>query len=85
MRWFQKTLAPLLLTTTLAIAPFSIGCEDHAGVYDPYHHDYHEWAPEAGHYSQWERENHKDHMDFNKRSDDDKKAYWDWRHSSDHH
>jgi hypothetical protein len=24
-------------------------------------------------------------MDFNKRNDGDKKAYWDWRHHDDHH
>jgi hypothetical protein len=50
-------------------------------VYDPYYHDYHAWDGEVTYYSQWEHDTHRDHMDFNKRSDDDKKAYWDWRHS----
>jgi hypothetical protein len=67
--------------TCLATALFSTGCEARVRVYDPYYHDYHPWAPEAGYYSQWEHDNHRDHMDFDKRSDADKKAYWDWRHS----
>jgi hypothetical protein len=24
-------------------------------------------------------------MDFNRRNDADRKAYWDWRHNRDHH
>ena len=83
MRSLAKNFTPLLFAAFLAIAIFSTGCEVHARVYDPYYHDYHVWAPEATYYSRWERDNHRDHMDFNKRNDDDKKAYWDWRHS--HH
>jgi hypothetical protein len=75
----------LLFTTLLATALFTSGCEVHARVYDPYYHDYHAWGPEGGYYVQWERETHRDHMDFNRRNEGDKKAYWDWRHNSDHH
>jgi hypothetical protein len=85
MRSFTKNFAPLLMTMFVAMALCSTGCEAHVRVYDPYYHDYHAWGPEAGFYAQWESDNHRDHMDFNKRSDADKKAYWDWRHSSDHH
>lgn len=85
MRSFRKNLTSLLFTTILGTALFNTGCESHVRVYDPYYHDYHVWAPEAGYYSQWERDNHREHMDFNKRSDADKKAYWDWRHNTDHH
>jgi hypothetical protein len=50
--------------------------------YDPYYHDYHRWDNhETVYYSQWETSTHRDHQDFNKRSDADKKEYWDWRHT----
>jgi hypothetical protein len=77
-------MSPLLLIALLATALFTIGCEARVRVYDPYYHDYHAWAPESGYYAQWEHDNHRDHMDFGKRSDADKKAYWDWRHSNGH-
>ncbi len=77
----MRSFAPLLLASVLAVPVFSTGCAAHVRVYDPYYHDYHVWATETPYYTQWEHDTHRDHMDFNKRSDDDKKAYWDWRHS----
>jgi hypothetical protein len=62
---------PVLLTT---------GCEAHVRVYDPYYGDYHVWSGETVYYSRWEHDTHRDHVEFNSRSDADKKAYWDWRH-----
>jgi hypothetical protein len=85
MRSLAKNFTPLLFSAILATAAFSTGCTVHARVYDPYYHDYHVWAAEDGYYTQWEHDNHLDHKDFNKRSDAEKKAYWDSRHSSDHH
>jgi hypothetical protein len=86
MKSLLKNFTPLLCAALLATALFSTGCEVHARVYDPYYRDYHVWAPgEVGFYAQGERDNHRDHMDFNGRSDADKKAYWDWRHQNDHH
>ena len=82
MKSLAKNFTLLLSTALLATAMCSTGCEVHARVYDPYYHDYHVWAPgEEGFYAQWEHDNHRDHMDFNKRNDADKKEYWDWRHS----
>lgn len=74
-----RHFAPLLLAAALA-APALTGCAVQARVYDPYHRDYHEWAAEGPYYSQWEHDTHRDHRDFDKRSDGDKKEYWDWRH-----
>jgi len=67
-----------------AASLLSVGCAAHARVYDSYHHDYHAWAGESGYYVQWENDTHRDHRDFDRRSEEDKKAYWDWRHSHDH-
>jgi hypothetical protein len=81
MRSLLRPFIPLLLAATLAAPVLSVGCAAHVRIYDPYYHDYHVWAAEEPYYSQWERDNHREHMDFDKRSDADKKAYWDWRHS----
>ena len=82
MRSISKCVCSLVLTAAFAMV-FCAGCAEHR-VYDPYYHDYHVWADEGVYYNQWERETHRDHMDFNRRNEADKKAYWDWRHSHEH-
>ncbi len=84
MRSFPSSCAPLLLAAAL-LAPNITGCAVHARVYDPYYHDYHNWDTENGYYVQWEHDTHRDHKDFNKRSKDEQKEYWDWRHSHEQH
>ncbi len=85
MRSMFRNLALLLLAAAIALPALTTGCAVHAGYYDPYYHDYHHWPGEEGYYVQWEQDTHRDHMDFNKRGDADKKAYYDWRHSSNAH
>lgn len=85
MRLLRKSLSPLLLGTMLTSSFLVTGCTVHAGYYDPYYHDYHRWDGETVYYNQWEHDTHRDHVDFKKRNDADKKAYWDWRHSHDNH
>jgi len=81
MRSMLGKFAPLLLAAAVALPILTTGCEVHARVYDPYYHDYHPWNGEVTYYGQWERDTHRDHVEFNARNDNDKKAYWDWRHS----
>lgn len=81
MRWLLRRFSSLLLAAMMAVPLFCGGCTAHVGVYDPYYHDHHRWAAEEPYYSQWEVNTHREHMDFAKRSDADKKAYWDYRHS----
>jgi hypothetical protein len=71
----------LLLATALAAPALCTGCTGSVRVYDPYYHDYHRWNGETTYYAQWETNTHRDHQDFNKRNDADKKEYWDWRHN----
>jgi hypothetical protein len=85
MRTFHQRFAVILLGAISVSPLFMGGCAVHARVYDPYYHDYHTWNGETVYYNQWERDNHRDHEDFNKRSDADKKAYWDWRHNQGQH
>jgi hypothetical protein len=75
----------LLLAVTFSLPVLMSGCTVHAGYYDPYYHDHHNWNGEVVYYGQWEHDTHREHMEFNKRNDADKKAYWDWRHHDDHH
>jgi len=75
----------LLLLAAALIAPAHFGgCSTPASnrVYDPYNNDYHRWDDhETNYYLQWEGENHREHRDFDKRSEDERKDYWTWRHS----
>ncbi len=86
MRSPLKSLATILLATTIGAPVLTTGCEAHVRVYDPYYHGYHTWNGEVVYYNQWETETHREHRDFNKRSADEQKEYWDWRHKhEDHH
>ena len=77
----MRNFAPLILAAVLAAPVLSTGCAGSVRFYDPYYHDYHPWAGEVTYYGQWETNTHRDHVEFNKRNDSDKKEYWDWRHS----
>jgi len=81
VRSFLRRLVPMLFAAAIAMPVLCNGCAARVRVYDPYYHDYHAWPAEEPYYTQWEHETHREHMDFNKRSKADQKAYWDWRHS----
>ena len=85
MRFLSRNLAAALLAATIASPIVMAGCAVHARVYDPYYHDYHPWSGEVTYYSQWETETQRHHVDYNHRSSEDQKAYWEWRHSHDDH
>ena len=79
----RRYLGSMLLAAALlsSFAPFS-GCAARVRYYDEEHRDYHYWNhDEDSYYRRWEGETHRDHKDFKRRSDDDKKEYWNWRHS----
>jgi hypothetical protein len=76
-RWVRS----LLMAAVLAAPAMIVGCAEHARVYDPYYHDYHVWdSNEVVYYQRWEHETHREHKDFDKRSAEEQKQYWDWRH-----
>lgn len=85
MRSIFRSLAPVLLAAAIAAPVLTTGCAVHARIYDPYYHDYHVWATEEPYYSQWEHDTHREHRDFDKRSADEQKNYWDWRHKQEGH
>jgi hypothetical protein len=71
----------ILFAAALIMPLLSTGCAERRDrVYDPYYGDYHVWSGETVYYGRWEHDTHRDHVDFDKRNDADKKEYWDWRH-----
>jgi hypothetical protein len=85
MRKLAQQITPLLWKAALVFSVVATGCTVHAGYYDPYYHDHHDWNGEVVYYNQWEHDTHRDHVEFKQRSKADQKAYWDWRHSHDNH
>ncbi|HTS12958.1 MAG TPA: hypothetical protein VMH00_12640 [Candidatus Limnocylindrales bacterium] len=79
----RRMFTSLLLAAALIGPPVLLsGCAARVRVYDQYHHDYHRWDHhETVVYQQWEVETHRPHQDFNHRSAEEQKEYWDWRHS----
>ena len=79
MRLNHGMLALLLSAAGLASA--ITGCAGGTLMYDPYWRDYHPWdVGESRYYRQWEIRTHRSHMDFDRRSSGDQRAYWGWRH-----
>ena len=92
MRRRSRTLPALLLAGALAVPVAIAGCSANVGyrTYDPYYNDYHVWNhDEVVYYTNWEHETHREHRDFKKRSPEEQKEYFTWRHSheqdNDHH
>lgn len=84
MRFFKQHLISLVMITALVSPVVVAGCAGHAEyrVYDPYYGDYHVWDNnEVVYYQRWEHDTHRDHRDFRKRSKDEQKEYWTWRHN----
>jgi len=72
MRSLFRNVVPLLLASLLAAPLVTTGCRSQA-------------PPQDDSYIQWEHETHREHVDVNKRSDDERKQYGDWRNSHQEH
>jgi len=67
-------LAPTMMSTALR-------AEDHRTYHDKGHNDDHEWnSHEDRAYRIWVRENHRKYRDFATLKEEDREAYWAWRH-----
>ena len=70
----------LMLSATAFALPMT-GCAGGGPVYDSYRNDYYRWnRGEDRYYREWEIGTHRNHMDFNRRSAGEQRAYWGWRH-----
>ena len=68
----KKNLSRILLATVLAFPLLATGCGGHRVVTV--------WGPgETTYYARWEGETHRDHVEWESRSEADHNAYWTWR------
>lgn len=77
----RELVGQSLVLVALIVTILSAGCRDRGAYHDPYYHDDHPVASEQPIYNRWEQETHRTHLDLNKRSQDEQKQYWDWRHN----
>lgn len=68
----MRHLSRLLVAAALTLPLLAIGCTENQTTYT---------TAEQPHYLQWEHDTHRDHVDWEKRSNDEHKQYWDWRKS----
>ena len=78
-----RKITPLLVAAAFCLPLLTTGCAQHRYYYDSYTHQRYPYAEENTYYVQWENDTHRQHEDFNKRSKEDQKAYWDYRHKND--
>jgi hypothetical protein len=64
------------------IATASLGaCSHNRDIYDSGFNDHHRWdSHEEAAYRRWEVERQMQHADYSRRSADDQRSYWAWRH-----
>ncbi|HWB32562.1 MAG TPA: hypothetical protein VG714_05250 [Acidobacteriaceae bacterium] len=68
----MKIPGRMLLAAILAAPLLAAGCAGHRQVYV--------WGPgETVYYSRWERDTHRNHVDWDRRNEADHRAYWQWR------
>jgi hypothetical protein len=79
MRPLSKNLVPLLLAAGISVPVALTGCQSQA----PAPAATTQAAPQDDNYARWEHETHREHVDIEKRSDDERKQYNDWKAS--HH
>ena len=86
MRNLFGNVAVMILALGLGAAVVIGGCEGEVRYYDAGYGDYHTWNHgEVVYYNNWEHETHREHVDFAKRNDAEKKEYYSWRHSQGGH
>ena len=88
LRFLNHALLGGALVGSLAIAPTALRADhddhdrDHDRVYqDRDHHDEHHWdGREDRAYRIWAREQHRRAENFERLREEDRAAYWNWRH-----
>jgi hypothetical protein len=84
MRLRHRLITPFT-TVVLFAAPITLGaCAGHGTsyrLYDPYYSDYHRWnRAEDGFYRRWEVGTQRPHVDFRRRTAEEQRTYFTWRH-----
>jgi len=83
-RFWNATLLSAALMAPIAMAPRALRADDQKAArtyHDKQHNDDHEWNNhEDQAYRVYVKENHRKYRDFDKLKDNDRQAYWNWRH-----
>jgi hypothetical protein len=80
MRLSHRLIGLTFFAAALA-SPVALTACASGGFYDSSGREYYGWnAGEDRYYRRWELETHRDHLAFNRRSADEQRAYWGWRH-----
>jgi len=80
LRFFNTVLLAAALTTSIAIAPTALRADDRVYHDKQYNEDHHWDSHEDRAYRMWVKENHRKYVDFAKLREEDRQAYWAWRH-----
>ena len=76
-------LAGAILMTSVVVAPAALRADDQRArtYHDKQHNDDHEWnSHEDQAYRMWGKENHRKYREFSRINENDRQAYWNWRH-----
>ena len=76
MRSLVRNLVPIFFATGLAVPVLLTGCQSQTAPPAAT-----QAAPQEDSYLRWEHETKREHVDMNKRSDDERKQYNDWKAS----
>lgn len=83
-RFFSAALLGAALLIPVGMAPMAFGDDDHRSArsyHDKKHNDDHEWNDhEDRAYRIYAKENHHKYRDFSRLKENDRQAYWGWRH-----
>ena len=82
-RFLSAALLGAALLTPMALAPTALLAEDHKvrTYHDKQHNEDHQWnSQEDRAYRVYAKENHHKYRDFSKLHENDRQAYWGWRH-----
>jgi hypothetical protein len=79
-RVLNTTFLGALLLVPLTTLPTALRADEHK-YHDAAHNDDHVWNDhEDRAYRMWLKETHHKHRDFDKLREEDRQAYWAWRH-----
>jgi hypothetical protein len=78
---FLLRRAPLMVAGILSTGALA-ACAHPRDIYDPAYNDTHRWnTREETAYRRWEGERSLQHAEYARRSADEQRAYWTWRHA----
>lgn len=80
-RFLHSLLGGMILLTPAVPTALQAAADRPRTYHDQQHNDDHQWnRNEDKAYRIWAKENHRKYRDFAKLKEEDRQAYWGWRH-----